>query len=55
MRHLTTDAACPQEATAQAAPADRELDRALARAIRRLIADVSDDRGDRDPVPAPAA
>jgi hypothetical protein len=39
MKPLTADASCPREAQAQTLPPDPELDRALARAIRRLIAD----------------
>ncbi len=46
MEHLTAEARSPQEAPAETAP-DPELDRALAGAIRRLIAGARD----RDPAP----
>jgi hypothetical protein len=46
---LTADWSSPQESPSGTALPDPELDRALARAIRRLIADIRD----RDPVPDP--
>ena len=44
MEHLTADEIRPQEVPADITTAkpERELDRALARAIRRLIADARD-------------
>jgi hypothetical protein len=50
MKHLTADASCPQEARAGTTSPEPELDRALARAIRRLIADAREH--DQDPEPA---
>jgi len=52
MEHLTADEIRTQEAQADIprATPDPELDRALARAIRRFIADARD----RDAVPEPA-
>jgi len=50
MEHLTADEIRPQEVPADITSPDPDLDRALARAIRRLIAGA---RG-RDPIPEPA-
>ena len=50
MEHLTADGGSSPEALAESSMSAPELDRALAGAIRRLIAQA----GEREPVPGPA-